>query len=339
MVAARPRSAEQASDASAQPRQETTLAGYEVHDYTATWRFNSGFEGTRGRCDAAAAPGRKSQMVRVAPKHPIPSRAEPKVLVGAFDYTFAQMLASLLGALGYSALRACDRRATWDVLMRVGPDLVLLPLERQEGEPTIVLSPLRAAGDWTPVIVLGGPDAAGRAAEVLDAGADDYLARPFDPREFRARVRAILRRARTGRVLVRGGGRVVIDPTSHALLIDGRGAGLSAREFSVVWVLTSHSGRAVATTELARAVLGTDSKTGRAQLHVLVTRLRRKLRALGDAVTIETVVGGGTRSSSAGNRTSGAAVGPSGTSEQRRRRPRCWFGSSASRAGSNLTNP
>jgi DNA-binding response OmpR family regulator len=68
---------------------------------------------------------------------------------------------------------------------------------------------------------------------------------------------------------------------------------LSAREFGVVWMLASYLGRSVATSELARAVLGNDSQKACAHMHVLVIGLRRKLRALGDAATIATVAGGG----------------------------------------------
>ena len=214
--------------------------------------------------------------------------SRPVVLLGAFDEMFVSMLRSLLATVGYSTVRENDLRSTWDVLMRSPPDLVVLPFERAA---QTLLVQMWAAGDLTPVILIGGAADAGAASQALGSGADDYFIRPLDAAEFGARLRALERLAGKWRCAARAGGRVTVDPGSHVLAVDGHRMTLPAREFGVVWVLVEYFGRAVASKELALRVLGDDSKQACAEMHVLVATLRRKLRTLGGAAVIETAAG------------------------------------------------
>ena len=162
-----------------------------------------------------------------------------------------------------------------------------LPQSRHErsglGSGLTVLRAARARGDRTPVLVLTARDRTEERIAGLDAGADDYLGKPFDLGEVEARLRALLRRASgTGdRVSV---GELVLDRPARRFFLSGQSLELPAREFEVLCTLMTPPGRVVSKRELSRRLSDADGVLGDNALEAFISRLRRKLTGTGAAI-------------------------------------------------------
>jgi two-component system response regulator QseB len=140
-----------------------------------------------------------------------------------------------------------------------------------------LLRDLRRAGNTIPVLVLTARDAVADRVQGLDAGADDYLVKPFDLDEVAARIRALSRRNR-GRAepLVEHAG-VTLNPATRETLFQGRELVLSAKEFAVLQALLEHPGMALSRTQLEERLYGWGEEVASNAVEVHVHRLRRKL--------------------------------------------------------------
>src|SRR4051812_31800508 len=138
---------------------------------------------------------------------------------------------------------------------------------------------LRARGDAVPVLMLTARDAVDDRIRGLDAGADDYLPKPFDFGELLARLRALLRRAPSARAPVLRVGGLVIDPARRAVTLDGGAVELTAREFAVLEYLARRPGEVVSRTDLLEHVWDENFDGSTNVVDVYVGYLRRKLRA------------------------------------------------------------
>jgi two-component system OmpR family response regulator/two-component system response regulator QseB len=142
-----------------------------------------------------------------------------------------------------------------------------------------VLRELRARADATPVIVLTARDAAGDRVKGLDSGADDYLVKPFEVEELKARIRAVLRRhgGRAEPALQHQG--VTLDPGSKQVTRDGVPVLLSAREFAVLEALMQRPGAVLSRAQLEDRLYGWGEEIESNAVSVYVHQLRRKLGA------------------------------------------------------------
>jgi len=175
---------------------------------------------------------------------------------------------------------------------RVQPfDAVLLdlnlPLSKRErsglGSGLTVLRSARARGDRTPVLVLTARDRTEERIAGLDAGADDYLGKPFDLGEVEARLRALVRRVSgtSDRVAI---GELVLDRPARRFFLGGHPLELPAREFEVLRELVTPPGRVVSKRELSRRLSDADGVVGDNALEAFISRLRRKLAGTGAAI-------------------------------------------------------
>ncbi len=186
-----------------------------------------------------------------------------------------------------------DARHWW----RVQPfDAVLLdlnlPLSSQArsglGNGLSLLRDMRARGDRTPVLVLTARDRTEERIAGLDAGADDYLGKPFELGEVEARLRALVRRAHGAddRVTM---GQLVLDRQARRFMLHGDNWDLPAREFEVLWELLTPPGRVVSKRQLADKLSEADTVLGDNALEAFISRLRKKLA--GSGVGIRTLRG------------------------------------------------
>jgi two-component system, OmpR family, response regulator len=141
----------------------------------------------------------------------------------------------------------------------------------------------RARGDRTPVLVLTARDRTDERIAGLDAGADDYLGKPFDLNEVEARLRALVRRSQ-GAADVTELGQLTLDRKARRLFLAGQDLELPAREFEVLWELMTPPGRVVNKTELANKLADLDGHLGDNALEVFISRLRKKLSGSGAGI-------------------------------------------------------
>jgi DNA-binding response OmpR family regulator len=140
-----------------------------------------------------------------------------------------------------------------------------------------LLRSLRAAGKRLPVLILTARDTVADRVAGLDAGADDYLVKPFDLAELTARVRALLRRSAGHAEPLLRHGDLVLDPAGRTLTRAGQRVELGPREFALLHALLLSAGRVLSREQLERSLYGWDTEPGSNALEVHIHHLRRKL--------------------------------------------------------------
>jgi two-component system response regulator QseB len=156
-------------------------------------------------------------------------------------------------------------------------DLVLLDLGLPGKDGMDVLTEARRLHVTTPVIVMSARDAVDSRVSVLDAGADDYLVKPFHLDELAARIRSLARRARGAAVNRREAGALCMDMGSFEVTWHGHRVDLTRREFALLQALMERAGRIVRRESLETSLYGPDNVMSTSALEVLVHSLRRKL--------------------------------------------------------------
>ena len=156
-------------------------------------------------------------------------------------------------------------------------DLVVLDLGLPKVDGVDVLRRVRAEGGTVPVIVLSARDTAPDRVLGLDAGADDYLVKPFDVDELLARVRAQQRRQRGAAVNVIEHGPLRLDPAALTVTFEGRPVALQRREFMLLQKLLQSAGQVLSRAQLEDSLYGWDSGVESNSVDVHIHKLRRKL--------------------------------------------------------------
>jgi two-component system response regulator TctD len=156
-------------------------------------------------------------------------------------------------------------------------DLVVLDIGLPRLDGLSLLSDLRERGDATPVLMLTARDGIEDRVHALDVGADDYLAKPFDFREFEARCRVLLRRSRGQATAAVQVGTLVFDSAAHTVQLDGVPVELPNREFRLLEILLGRLEQVVSKDEIAKGLFGFDDEAGPNAIELYIGRLRRKL--------------------------------------------------------------
>ena len=189
----------------------------------------------------------------------------------------AEAVSTALEQDGYTVDWVRDGAAAAAALLTPGFDLVLLDLGLPKREGLEVLREWRARGDATPVIIITARDEVQSRIAGLDAGADDYVVKPFDLDELAARMRSVLRR-RAGRgdpILVHKG--IRLNPVTHEVTHEGRPVALSAREYAVLEALLQRPGAVLSRAQLEDRLYGWGGEIDSNAIEVYVHALRRKL--------------------------------------------------------------
>lgn len=175
----------------------------------------------------------------------------------------------------------------------VNYDVVLLDLGLPDQDGLVILKKWRDEGNITPVLILTARDAVEDRVKGLNAGADDYMLKPFAMEELVARIRALLRRP--GGVLgtVLSEGNVAFDTTAREVRINERTVAVSRREMEVLEQLLRRKGRVVPKDVLEDKIYGFDEEVSSNSVEVHVSRLRKRLQAAGADVAVHTIRGVG----------------------------------------------
>lgn len=174
-------------------------------------------------------------------------------------------------------------------------DLVILDVNLPDGNGVEVCRDFRGGGGVTPVLMLTGRNKVQEKALGLDAGADDYLTKPFHMDELAARVRALLRRpaAFVGAVLKHGD--LELNTSTHRVTKAGTEIQLLPKEFSLLEFLMRHSGQVFSADALIERLWPTDSEASPDAIRIYITRLRNKIDTKGEVSHISTMRGVGYR--------------------------------------------
>lgn len=176
-------------------------------------------------------------------------------------------------------------------LTSAGYDLVLLDLGLPDGDGLDLVRALRRAGDRTPVLVLTARGAVDERVAGLDAGADDYLAKPFNNRELLARARALLRRAPLAVQPIVAAGALTFDSATQEVRCGAQTIPLTPRERALLEILMRNLGRVTPKRVLEEKLSAFDAEISTNALELALSRLRRKLAPYPTRAGIETVRG------------------------------------------------
>jgi two-component system OmpR family response regulator len=160
-------------------------------------------------------------------------------------------------------------------------DAIVLDLGLPDRNGLTVLQTLRKEGRTTPVIVLTGASDSASTVRSLDAGADDYTTKPIVIEEFRARMRALVRRGGAKRTEQLASGNVVLNRLTRQVMVAGKECALTAKEFSLMEHFLLHRGQVVTRAELLEKVWDMHFDPGSNVVDVHITRLRKKLEDAG----------------------------------------------------------
>jgi two-component system response regulator QseB len=200
-----------------------------------------------------------------------------RILLVEDDPMIGRAVEQGLSAEGLAVDWVRDGQAADTALTGHAFDLVLLDLGLPRLDGIAVLQKLRARHDDVPVLILSARDAVANRVAGLNAGADDYLIKPFDLDELIARVHALTRR-RSGRanpdIEV---GALRLNPQTHAVSFNGTMLSLSAREFALLHALTERPGAVLSVPQLQEKIYGWNDEVGSNTVEVYIHSLRKKL--------------------------------------------------------------
>ncbi|WP_459617483.1 response regulator transcription factor [Bordetella sp. 2513F-2] len=213
------------------------------------------------------------------------------ILLVEDDHMLGRALTAALGQEGWGVVHCENAGSAQVALVDHAFVAVLLDLGLPGGSGLEVLATMRGRYDPTPVLIITARDQLSDRVRGLDAGADDYIVKPFQRDEMLARLRAVLRRSRGAVTPVLRRRDVEIDPGARIVTRGGKRVGLSANEFRILQALFESRGRALSRDQLQDRLYGDDTEIGSNTVAVYVHQLRRKL---GDGIIV-TEIGFGYR--------------------------------------------
>ncbi|EQA98015.1 hypothetical protein L485_19930 [Sphingobium baderi LL03] len=213
-----------------------------------------------------------------------PKESGMRIMLVEDDAALARGIASSLGSEGCSV----DIVGSGEDALLIAPSepyaAIILDLGLPDLDGIELLRRLRQSRVKTPILILTARDRIDDRVTGLDHGADDYMVKPFDPRELHSRVRALMRRAHGTPAPVLKLGALEFDRSSRTVLLEGVVVPLRARELAVLETLMTQPGRLVGKERLSASVFSFDDNVGINALEVYIGRLRRKLGDKGPAI-------------------------------------------------------
>jgi len=214
------------------------------------------------------------------------------VLVAEDDRSLRESLEAAIGLDGYRVTFAADGAQALTAVVEHQPDVVVLDVSMPHVDGLSVARTMRARGDRTPILMLTARDTVADRVAGLDAGADDYLVKPFALDELLARLRALLRRVSVvdadGPIAV---GELALDPLSRTATRGQRHLELTKTEFDLLELFMHNAGIVLTRDVIYERIWGYDFETTSKSLDVHVSYLRRKLEIDGEPRVLTTVRG------------------------------------------------
>lgn len=210
-------------------------------------------------------------------------KIKDRILIIEDEASIGRFLAAILSSGGYETMTAHSGSEALSMISSHCPDLILLDLGLPDMDGLEVLKSVR---EWSslPVVVVSARSHESDKVEALDAGADDYIAKPFGTEELLARIRAAIRHtrtvspdgelARTGRFTA---GKLTVDFDLHSVFVDGTDARLTLNEFRIVSLLARHAGKVLTYDFIIRELWGPNAKCDNQILRVNMANIRRKI--------------------------------------------------------------
>jgi len=219
-----------------------------------------------------------------------------RILIVEDDELTAKALVSVLSNQNYAIEVATDGQAGWELVQAFAYDLVMLDVILPKLDGISLCQRLRQSGYVMPILLLTGRDSSHDKVIGLDAGADDYVVKPFDPEELVARVRALLRRGGSASLPVLEWGNLRLDPSSCEVTYGTRPLQLTPKEFSLLELLLRNPRRVFSCGVILEHLWSYEETPGEEAVRTHIKGLRQKLKTAGaPADLIETVYGIGYR--------------------------------------------
>jgi len=205
-----------------------------------------------------------------------------KVLVVDDELQIRKLLRTGLSAYGYQVITAASGQEALADTAQQSPDVIILDISL--GKPPDGLEVCRSLREWskTPIIMLSVRGDEKTKVTALDAGADDYLTKPFGIEELRARIQAVLRRkgdepssANQTQIIT---GDLRIDLVNRRVLVEGEEVHLTPKEYELLRLLATNAGKVLTHSQLLREVWGTDYSEMDHYVRVFINQIRKKLR-------------------------------------------------------------
>ncbi len=211
-----------------------------------------------------------------------------RILIVEDDEDVADLARAQLRRAGYAADTAGDVEAARSALAGVSYDALVLDLGLPDGDGLNFLAELRRAKRQFPILILSARGRADQRVAGLKAGADDYLAKPFDVEELVARIQALLRRPTALAGATLGLGNLAVDVEGQVAKVDGKDLKLTRRELGVLGALARRPGQIVSRAQLEDALYGFGDEIASNAIEVYVSALRKRLTEAGADCGIET---------------------------------------------------
>jgi DNA-binding response OmpR family regulator len=218
-----------------------------------------------------------------------------RVLLIEDDRRLAASIQRGLGESGLAVDLAYDGDDGIAAALSVAYDVLVMDVMLPGANGLAVSRQLRQQKVSTPILMLTARDAVDDRVSGLEAGADDYMVKPFAMRELLARIRALARRHLPDRSSVLTVGDIVLDTAAHTLKVSGRTVEVTAKEFAILDFFMHHPGRLLSRTQIIEHVWDYDFDGGHNLVEVYMGRLRRKLTEAGAADPFVTIRGAGYR--------------------------------------------